>query len=94
VAKLVLAKQNTDQCAGTLGQRLLEEYGRQGFLEEQSARGRSLYSRRCSLLIEALETHMPKGVAWTRPRGGFFCWLTLPDGVDAVKLSEGRWPRG
>jgi 2-aminoadipate transaminase len=87
VAKLVLAKQNTDQCAGALGQRLLEEYGRQGLLEEQGARGRSLYGRRCSLLMEALEVHMPEGVAWTRPRGGFFCWLTLPDGVDAVKLS-------
>jgi 2-aminoadipate transaminase len=38
VAKLVLAKQNTDQCAGALGQRLLEEYGRRGLLEEQNAR--------------------------------------------------------
>jgi 2-aminoadipate transaminase len=94
VAKLVLAKQNTDQCAGALGQRLLEEYGRQGLLEEQNARGRSLYGRRCSLLIEALETHMPEGVAWTRPRGGFFCWLTLPDGVDAAKLSERAMAEG
>jgi 2-aminoadipate transaminase len=87
VAKLVLAKQNTDQCAGALGQRLLEEYGRRGLLEEQHARAVSLYGRRCSLLLDALEAHMPDGVAWTRPRGGFFCWLTLPDGVDAAKLA-------
>jgi 2-aminoadipate transaminase len=88
LAKLVLAKQNTDQCAGALGQRLLEEYGRRGLLEEQNARAASLYGRRCSLLLDALEAHMPDGVAWTRPRGGFFCWLTLPDGVDAAELSE------
>jgi len=88
VANLVLAKQNSDQCAGALGQRLLEEYGRRGLLEEQNLRSRSLYGRRCSVLLDALETHMPKGVAWTRPRGGFFCWLTLPHGIDAVELSE------
>ncbi len=88
VANLVLAKQNTDQCAGALGQRLLEEYGRRGHLEEQNLRSRALYGRRCSVLLDALEAHMPKGVAWTRPRGGFFCWLTLPPGIDAVELSE------
>jgi 2-aminoadipate transaminase len=86
LAKLVLAKQNSDQCAGALGQRLLEEYGRQGFLEEQNARARSLYGRRCALLLEALETEMPEGVTWTHPRGGFFSWLTLPGGVDADEL--------
>jgi 2-aminoadipate transaminase len=94
VAKLVLAKQNTDQCAGALGQRLLEEYGRRGLLEAQNARAVSLYGRRCSLLVDALEAHMPDGVAWTRPRGGFFCWLTLPDGVDAAKLSETAMAEG
>jgi 2-aminoadipate transaminase len=88
VANLVLAKQNTDQCAGALGQRLLEEYGRQGLLEEQNARARTLYARRCSVLLEALEKLMPEGLAWTQPRGGFFCWLTLPDGVDAMELSQ------
>jgi 2-aminoadipate transaminase len=43
VAKLVWAKQTTDQCAGALGQRLLEEYGRRGHLDEglERARGRS-----------------------------------------------------
>jgi 2-aminoadipate transaminase len=94
VAKLVLAKQNTDQCAGALGQRLLEEYGRRGLLEEQNARAVPLYGRRCSLLVDALEAHMPDGVAWTRPRGGFFCWLTLPDGVDAAELSATAMAEG
>lgn len=88
VANLVLAKQNTDQCAGALGQRLLEEYGRRGLLEEQNLRSRALYGWRCSVLLDALETHMPEGVAWTQPRGGFFCWLTLSHGIDAVELSE------
>ena len=94
VAKLVLAKQNSDQCAGALGQRLLEEYGRQGFLEEQNARARTLYGRRCSLLLEALKTEMPEQVAWTWPKGGFFSWLTLPDGVDAVELSKRAMAEG
>jgi 2-aminoadipate transaminase len=88
VAELVRAKQVTDQCAGALGQRLLEEYGRRGLLEPQNERARTLYARRCGLLLDALEREMPSGVTWTRPRGGFFTWLTLPDGVSAVALAE------
>jgi 2-aminoadipate transaminase len=78
VAGMVWAKQNTDQCAGALGQRLLEEYGRAGGLEDQARRARALYGRRCGLLLNALERHMPSDVTWTSPRGGFFSWLELP----------------
>jgi len=35
----------------------------------------------------ALAEHMPEGVSWTTPRGGFFTWLTAPDGIDTVALS-------
>ena len=31
---------------------------------------------------------MPAGVRWTRPQGGFFSWLTLPDGADSVDLTR------
>ncbi len=88
VTELVRAKQVTDQCAGALGQRLLEEYGRRGLLEAQNERARALYGARCRLLLDALENEMPAGVAWTRPGGGFFTWLTLPEGVSAVALAE------
>ncbi len=88
VEQMTAAKQNTDQCAGALGQRLLEEYGRRGLLEEQNARARELYRGRCALLLDAMERHLPSEARWTRPTGGFFTWVTLPPGVDTVELAR------
>jgi 2-aminoadipate transaminase len=88
VEQLTMAKQNTDQCAGALGQRLLEEYGRRGLLEEQNARAVELYRRRWDLLMASLERWLPDDIAFTRPRGGFFTWLTLPEGADSVSLAQ------
>jgi 2-aminoadipate transaminase len=84
---LVSAKQNTDQCAGALGQRLFEEYVRRGWIEEQLEESRALYARKCDRLLAALERDMPAGTRWTHPRGGFFSWLTLSGGVDATDLA-------
>src|SRR5918995_798233 len=86
VAQLVVAKQNTDQCAGALGQRLFEEYARRGLMEEQLERSRSLYSRRCEVMMTVLESSMPAEASWTRPRGGFFTWLTLPAGFNSIEF--------
>src|SRR6266545_1285846 len=86
-AQLISAKQNTDQCAGALGQRLFEEYVRRGWIDEQLARSRALYRRKAQRMLDALERCMPSGTTWTRPRGGFFSWLTLP-GVDAAELAK------
>jgi 2-aminoadipate transaminase len=87
VGRLVIAKQNSDQCAGALGQRMLEEYGRGGHMDRQIAESRVLYGRRARLTTEALAAHMPDGATWTTPAGGFYVWLTCPDGVDTVALS-------
>jgi 2-aminoadipate transaminase len=87
VDRLVLAKQVTDQCAGALGQRLFEESERRGWIDEQVARSRALYRRKCMRMLAALERAMPASARWTTPRGGFFSWLTLPGG-DAVELAR------
>ena len=58
-AQLVSAKQNTDQCAGALGQRLFEEYVRRGWIDEQLAASRVLYRRKCERMLAALERFMP-----------------------------------
>ncbi|MFL6067409.1 MAG: PLP-dependent aminotransferase family protein [Gaiellaceae bacterium] len=85
--RLVAAKQNTDQCAGALGQRLFEEYVRRGWIEEQLAESRALYRMKCEAMLAALARHMPDGARWTTPRGGFFSWLTLPDGVGSTDVA-------
>jgi 2-aminoadipate transaminase len=87
ISRLVIAKQNSDQCAGALGQRMLEEYGRGGHMDRQIAASRVLYERRARLTTDALAAHMPEGASWTTPAGGFYVWLTCPEGVDTVALS-------
>jgi 2-aminoadipate transaminase len=87
-AQLASAKQNTDQCAGALGQRLFEEYARRGWIDEQLAASCALYRSKCERRLAALEREMTDGVRWTTPRGGFFSWLTLPNGSDAGLLAE------
>ena len=86
-ARLVAAKQNTDQCAGALGQRLFEESVRRGWIDEQLVRSRALYRRKSERLLAALERSMPAETRWTRPDGGFFSWLTLPPGSSSVELA-------
>jgi 2-aminoadipate transaminase len=85
-AKLVSAKQNTDQCSGALGQRILEEYIRRGWIDEQVVRSRALYQRKCERLLAALERSMPPPATWTRTAGGFYSWLTVP-GCDTTALT-------
>jgi 2-aminoadipate transaminase len=85
--RLVSAKQNTDQCAGALGQRLFEESVRRGWMDDQVVRSRALYRTKCDRLLAALERSLPEGCAWTRPQGGFFTWLTLP-GADSVQIAR------
>ena len=86
VAQLVSGKQNTDQCSGALGQRMLEEYIRRGWIDEQVVKSRALYRRKGERLLAALERTMPDGVSWTRATGGFYSWLTIP-GCDTTELT-------
>src|SRR5262249_53976080 len=85
--QLVAAKQNTDQCAGALGQRMFEEYVRRGWIDEQLAAWGGSYRGRGELTPDAPERLMPPGARWTKPQGGFFSWLTLPAGNDATDVT-------
>jgi DNA-binding transcriptional MocR family regulator len=40
-------------------------------------------------MLAALEQHFA-GATWSRPQGGYFIWLELPDGVDAAELCSPR----
>ena len=86
VALLADFKQNTDQCSGALGQRMVEEYGRAGHFDTGVPRARALYASHWAALSAALDAHMPEGCMWSQPTGGMFTWVALPSGVDTREL--------
>lgn len=62
------------------------EYCQDGRLERRVDELISTYRQRRDQLLGELEERMPEDVSWTRPEGGFFVWLTLPEGVDARRM--------
>jgi 2-aminoadipate transaminase len=87
-AAMTAAKQNSDQCSGAFGQLLMSAYVSEGHLHHNLVGARRLYESRATTMLAALGAHMPDGVTWTVPSGGFFVWLTAPHGVDARALSD------
>ena len=85
IAQMAAAKQTTDQCAGGLGQRIVEAYGRAGHFERRIPEARALYASHWRAVERALREHMPAGCSWSEPAGGFFTWLSLP-GIDTVAM--------
>jgi DNA-binding transcriptional MocR family regulator len=81
--KLVLASEAAVLCPPQLNQYLVSEY-----LTTQDWRGqvdvfRGIYQERRDAMLDALRQLMPTGTTWTRPAGGFYVWLTLPEGLDS-----------
>jgi len=63
----------------------------EGLLEPHIASACPLYRQRRDVMLTALESRMPDGVSWTRPGGGFFIWLTLPDRVSSEEaVAKGK----
>lgn len=85
IQRLVLMKQAADLHSPTLNQIATEQVARAIF-DDHTANLRRVYGARRDAMLAALERHMPEGVRWTKPEGGMFVWLTLPEGVDGADL--------
>jgi 2-aminoadipate transaminase len=62
-----------------LTQATVHEFVRRGNFEPNLERVRRLLGARRDAMLEALEAHMPDGASWSRPEGGYFIWLDLPE---------------
>jgi len=80
--------------ANPLTAHLVAAYCQQGLLEPHIAELVAAYRARRDVMLAALEAHMPEGVRWTRPRGGFFVWVTLPEGLSAREVLARTWQQG
>jgi 2-aminoadipate transaminase len=77
-----------DFTVSTLNAGLLGEFIRRGHIHTQLENARLLYKEGRDNLCAALQAHLPDWVQWSRPDGGFFVWLTLPEQMQAEKLLE------
>ena len=85
ISQLVLMKQAADLHSATLNQIAVASVAEQHF-DSHIDTIRSAYRARRDAMLEALQAHMPEGVSWTKPEGGMFIWVTLPDTLDGADL--------
>ncbi|WP_297518945.1 PLP-dependent aminotransferase family protein [Thermococcus sp.] len=94
IRKMEIAKQSIDLCANTLAQVIAWKYVENGYLDEHIPEIVEFYKPRRDAMLEALEEYMPEGVEWTRPDGGMFIWLTLPEGINTKMMLEKAVSKG
>jgi len=88
VSKIVQAKQGADLNTSSFNQLLAYEVGKDGFINRHVEKIRAVYHERRDVMLDALEEHSPNSIRWTRPEGGLFLWVTLPQGNDAGEVMK------
>ncbi len=86
IAKMILAKQGMDLQSATFNQALAAELVQADFLPRHIQTIRRVYQERRDVMLHAMQEHFPEDVSWTRPEGGMFLWVTMPEGVDTEAL--------
>ncbi|QNK81903.1 PLP-dependent aminotransferase family protein [Nakamurella sp. PAMC28650] len=84
--KLVLANESATLNPPVFNQMLVSRYLANFDWQSQVKTYRQTYAERRDAMISALETHLPQGTTWTRPEGGFYVWVTLPEGFDTQAM--------
>jgi len=86
ISKLVQLKQSADLHTSTFNQVVAYEVARDGFIDEHVRTIRRVYKERREVMLKAMDELFPKNVEYTRPEGGLFLWVTLPEGMDCDRL--------
>ena len=84
--KLVIAAESSILCPSNFAQLSISGYLADQPWREQIAEFCTLYKVRRDAMRESLEKYFPEGVTWTHPEGGFYFWLTLPEGIDTKAM--------
>ena len=84
--QLVIAKQASDLHSNYLSQRIAYEYLRQQDIDAKIRAIRARYRDQCALMVRLIEELMPASVTCTKPRGGMFVWVTLPEGISSMEV--------
>ncbi|NJF24774.1 PLP-dependent aminotransferase family protein [Thermococcus sp. Bubb.Bath] len=94
IRKMEIAKQSIDLCTNMLGQVIAWKYVEDGHLDRHIPEIVEFYRPRRDAMLGALEEYMPEGIRWTKPNGGMFVWVTLPEGIDSKLMLEKAVSKG
>jgi DNA-binding transcriptional MocR family regulator len=86
-AKLVLAAESAILSPSNFSQLAVREFLAAHPWKDQVKSFSALYRERRDAMLSALDEHMPEGCTWTKPGGGFFVWMTLPEGLDSKTMA-------
>jgi 2-aminoadipate transaminase len=86
MGKLLIAKQAADLHTSTFTQHLAWQYLADNDLDEHIEAIRDRYKEQAHCMVRMIEKHFPGDIRFTRPQGGMFLWVTLPEGCSATEL--------
>jgi len=83
---IVRAKQAADLHTSIFTQYITLEVAKDGYMDKQIAQVQDYYGKQQKLMLTALEKYFPTEISYTKPEGGMFLWVTLPEGMDSIEL--------
>ena len=84
--KYYLVKQGLDMHSTASVQVEINEYMEIYDLDQHIEKIRATYKKKKDSMLEAMKESFPKSVTWSKPEGGLFVWVTLPEGKNAKEL--------
>jgi 2-aminoadipate transaminase len=69
-----------------LVQFIAKEYIESGLIDKQIPKIRRMYKRKRNIMLKALKENFPEGSKWTKPHGGMFIWVTLPEKINTKEM--------
>jgi 2-aminoadipate transaminase len=84
--RLVLAKEAADLCGSQFTMLVTERYFGGELWRRNLEQLVQTYKSRRDAMLSALAERFPADATWTRPAGGFFVWVTLPEYFDTPTL--------
>ncbi|HEX4222163.1 MAG TPA: PLP-dependent aminotransferase family protein, partial [Pseudonocardiaceae bacterium] len=84
--RLVLAAESATLCPPAINQMIVSRYLATHDWRGQIKLFQQNYRERRDAMLTALDQHLPAGCSWTKPDGGFYVWLTVPEGIDTKAM--------
>ncbi len=81
--RMILVKEAADLCSSSFAQSVAYRYFAHYPWRETLKALRDVYRERRDAMLDALDEEFPAGARWSRPQGGFYVWLELPEQLDA-----------